>query len=342
MARHLGERDDVEVTYLFSGRPREHYFDMEIFGNFLCRRGLTFQVRNGRISTFQTMLRNNLLSLLAEVRGLDLSPYDLVITDFEPVTAWAGRLQGKKVLGLGHQYAFQHDVPREGETLFSRFLMRKFAPADDALGLHWDSFGGIIVPPIVDPRLNQLAEQYGTDPRKTIVYLPFENQREITTLLRQLPDYHFYQYSGDLSDDEIDNVSLRRANHGGFIRDLCSANAVICNAGFELVSESLQLGLEVLVKPLYGQPEQLSNAAALTALGLATRTEDINLESIESWLAGRQPTRSRESIGYPDVAGALVNWILDEEPGELPELVARLWAQCGCHQRHSAPLTTAV
>lgn len=341
MARHLNARPDVQVTYLFSGRPREQYFDMEVFGDFLCRRGLTFQVRNGRISTLQTALRNNLLTLAGEIRALDLAPYDLIITDFEPVTAWAGRLKGRKVLGLGHQYAFRHDVPREGETPLSRFLMRQFAPADDAFGLHWHSFGGVILPPIVDPRLNGMAAQTGTEPRKVIVYLPFENQHEVTTLLRQLPDYRFYQYSGELTDGEIDNVRLRKANHSGFLRDLCSASAVICNAGFELVSESLQLGLQVLVKPLHGQPEQLSNAAALTALGLGERTDAITLESISTWLTERPTISTRASIGYPDVAAALVNWILDDRPGDPRELVDSLWAQCGFREPPAIPRSVA-
>jgi uncharacterized protein (TIGR00661 family) len=38
---------------------------------------------------------------------------------------------------------------------------------------------------------------------------------------------------------------------------------VICGAGFELAGESLQLGKKLLVKPLKGQFEQLSNALAL-------------------------------------------------------------------------------
>ena len=36
-ARHLAaafnERDDISVDYLFSGRPKHRYFDMEVFEN---------------------------------------------------------------------------------------------------------------------------------------------------------------------------------------------------------------------------------------------------------------------------------------------------------------------
>ena len=161
------------------------------------------------------------------------------------------------------------------------------------------------------------------------MYLPFENQSDITELLRKLPDFQFYQYSSGLTDGRQDNVHLRKACHGGFMRDLCSSRAVICNAGFELVSEALQLGLQILVKPLHGQPEQLSNAAALTHLDLGTRVNSLNREFIADWLDELPATdRNATSTSYPDVAAALVDWIADGQNDNPATLVERLWLQC--------------
>jgi len=329
MAKHFRERQGVEVTYLFSGRPEENYFDMEVFGDYRCQQGLTFYVDSGKVKYLKTLQHNSFLKFFKEVRALDLSPYDLVITDFEPVTAWAARLGNKPVIGLGHQYAFSHNVPREGENTFSRLLMKYFAPARESFGLHWARFDGPILPPIVEPKLNQQARGLDTDPRKIVVYLPFENQQEVTGLLQRIPQFKFVQYASNVTDAETSNVSLRKANRAGFIRDLCSSRAVISNAGFELISESLQLGLEILVKPLSCQPEQLSNAAALTELGLATRVDQLSIEEISSWL-DRLPEAGEKSasINYPDVAAALVEWIVDGQHCDAQELVKVLWAKC--------------
>lgn len=329
MARYLIEQQDVDVTFLFSGRPREQYFDMDIFGDYLCRKGLTFQVKNGKLSYLQTIRQNNFLTFCKEVRALDLAPYDLVITDFEPVSAWAGRLSSKPAFGVGHQYAFAYDVPREGENPLSRFLMRNFAPASQSIGLHWGNFNGTILPPIVDPRLNEMRDQGTADDRKIVVYLPFENQQQVTALLRQIPDFQFYQYSADLADGQSGNVTLHKTSYEGFLRDLCSARAVICNAGFELVSESLQLGLDVLIKPLLGQPEQLSNAKALAELGLGTRVDQLDQEEIRNWLSKLpEPGTQRTTISYPDVARSLAHWIIDRQREDVRQLVERVWSEC--------------
>src|SRR5690606_16419456 len=45
----------IEVDFLFSGRPADRYFDMEIFGNYQLRTGLSFVVKNGRINYLQTI-----------------------------------------------------------------------------------------------------------------------------------------------------------------------------------------------------------------------------------------------------------------------------------------------
>ena len=48
---------------------------------------------------------------LLDIRNLELGQYDLIVTDFEPVVAWSGRLRGRPVIGIGHQYAFNYSVP---------------------------------------------------------------------------------------------------------------------------------------------------------------------------------------------------------------------------------------
>ena len=140
---------NFDVTYQFSGRPADKYFDMEIFNGYQVKEGLTFNTTKGNVSYLKTAIQASPIRFIRDISSLDLSPYDLVISDFEPVTAWAAKKQKKQVVGIGHQYAFCHDIPRKGSDPIANQVMKYFAPADIGVGLHWHHFGQTILPPII-------------------------------------------------------------------------------------------------------------------------------------------------------------------------------------------------
>lgn len=321
MAGHLAQRKDVDVTWLFSGRDRARLFDMEPFGEFEWRRGLTFTTRNGRLLYGRTLLDAAPLQFLRDVRQLDLRPYDLIVTDYEPVTAWAARLQGRRTIGIGHQYAFRYPVPKAGGDPIARLVMRWFAPVQRPIGLHWHGFGQPIMPPIIDTGLQRTE-----GPGYTLVYLPFEDQAAVTRLLQTLPEHRFIIYAPSLEPAENGNVSLRPTSLEAFRRDLCGASRVVCNAGFELVSECLHLGLPVLVKPLEKQMEQASNAAALEQLGWGRSCAQLDSRTLREWLETSPVT---PDIRYPDVAAALVEWLCTDPERDPAAIARRLWQHCG-------------
>src|SRR5690606_9482500 len=315
MAAHLRARK-ADVTFLLSGRERERLFDMECFGDFEHRRGLTMVQDNGSVLYWPTMKQAKPLQFIRHVRALDVSAYDLVISDFEPVTAWAAKLAKKTCIGIGHQYAFRYPIPQCKNNLASDLVMRWFAPVDIPVGLHWHHFDSEILPPIIDTQLSS------RDARHVVVYLPFESQQFVTRLLQRFPSTTFVQYSPDLADAEQGNVSLRRANLHGFRTDLCNAEAVICNAGFELVSECLHIGIPVLVKPVQGQMEQHSNALALQQLGWGSAVDSLTEDGLRAWLDGDRP---KPPIQYPDVAAALTDWVLEGDWLDKATLCDTLW-----------------
>jgi uncharacterized protein (TIGR00661 family) len=266
------------------------------------------------------------LQFMRDVRALDVSGYDLVISDFEPVTAWAAKLAGKISMGIGHQYAFGQAIPRCEDNLASKLVMRWFAPVDIPIGLHWHHFDTAIFPPIIDTQL------HSRDPRHVLVYLPFEEQGGVTALLQRFPEFHFVQYAPDFLDSEAANVSLRHTNLHGFRADLAQAEAVICNAGFELVSECLHMGIPTLVKPVKGQMEQHSNAFALEQLGWGTAIANLTEADLRSWLFGE---RRAKALQYPDVAAALTEWVLDGDWQDKSTLWETLW-ECTRSRAHPA------
>ena len=62
-------------------------------------------------------------------------------------------------------------------------------------------------------------------------------------------------------------LRFRAVADGAFVADLAACTAVVCNAGNQLVGESLFLGKPVLAIPEPGQPEQAINAHFLRAGG---------------------------------------------------------------------------
>ena len=55
---------DVQVDWLFSGRERKNYFDMEVFGDFQCQKGLTFHSHAGRIQPIKTASKARLIPVV--------------------------------------------------------------------------------------------------------------------------------------------------------------------------------------------------------------------------------------------------------------------------------------
>ncbi|MDO6489442.1 glycosyltransferase family protein [Colwellia sp. 6_MG-2023] len=318
MAKQLKE-NGVEVTFLFSGRPKDKLFDMEIFGDFIYKQGLTFIVQNGKVNYLATAFNNNFLRFIYDAHTLAIDDYDLIITDFEPVTAWAAKLKKKPVLGIGHQYAFGHNTPRAGKSLLAEFVMNYFAPAKDSIGLHWAPFEQSTLPPIIDVGLTGKMDE-----DVVLVYLPFENQSKVTKLLQQFPSKHFIQYSPDVNNTEDKNVSIRATCYAGFKQDLCRASAVISNSGFELISECLHLGLPLLVKPLQGQMEQESNALALHDLKFAEVMRTLDEDIVADWLEKCKPRINKKT---PDVAFEIVKWLLSEQRLPIDKVAASLWQQ---------------
>ncbi len=317
----------IQTDYLFSGRKKSHYFDMEPFGDYRTSTGLTFFSRKGKVQLGDTLLRNNMLRLTQEVASLDVRSYDLIITDYEPVTAWAARLAEKEVIGLGHQYAFNYPIPRVRGTVVDQFILQNFAPADIDLGLHWHHFGAPILPPIAPVE----ADQYAPESRRILVYLPFESRSDITQLLKKFRDYHFVLYHPDALDYGKGNLEWKAPSRSGFQQDLLRAEGVICNAGFELPCEALQLGMKLLVKPMDAQPEQQSNALALAQLGFGATMNSLNREAVAQWLE----LGERIKVGYPNTAQAVGEWLANGATEPLIELSRRLWKQV------SFPATTA-
>ncbi|MCL9775153.1 MJ1255/VC2487 family glycosyltransferase [Vibrio methylphosphonaticus] len=308
---------DVEVDFLFSGRDKEKYFSMEQFGQYETRRGFSFVTKNGKVDYLQTATDNNILHFMQETRSLDVSHYDLVVNDFEPISAWAAKRQKVPTVSISHQNAFRFDVPQKGSNWLDSQIIQHFAPSDHQLGLHWYHFDQPILPPIVHTQSHEV-----TSDEMVLVYLPFESLDVIIDLLVRFVNQPFVCYHPDIVEMEtIENLTMKPLSHQTFQIDLHRCNGVIANGGFELPSEALSLGKKLLVKPLEGQFEQQSNAATLESLGLAHSMDTLNASVVRDWLDEQQAER----VVYPDVASEIAQWLMSGEWHCSQSLRQRLW-----------------
>ncbi|WP_395342409.1 MJ1255/VC2487 family glycosyltransferase [Ningiella sp. W23] len=301
MAKAMSERNDISVDYVFSGRRSEDYFDMECFGEYSSYTGLSFMTKCGKVDKLNTVMKAQPKKLLNDIRHMDLSNYDLVLNDFEPVSAWAAKNQGVMSISISHQAAFDYAIPKRGQNLVDKAIMKLFAPTDLRLGVHWYHFNHPILPPFI-------IDKPSKHPNKSyiLVYLPFESMADIQQLLESISDQAFVCYHPDiLSALSNGNISWKALSKSGFSEDLKQCNGVIANGGFELSSEALRLGKKLLLKPLHGQFEQASNVHTLQQLNLCKTLAQLDTDTVEDWLL----TPATEPVIFPDDPHPLIDWI---------------------------------
>ena len=318
LAEALGKYPQVQVDYLVSGRPKEQLFDMEVFGNWQWREGLSFVVQNGRVNVRETLSRNNWQQFWRDARGLNIADYDLIVSDYEPITAWAGRLQGKPVIGLGRQYAFYKETPSLPISALQRQLLRWFAPAKTVVGMHWLDDVSHVLPPII----HQRGDRHRVIEGNYLVYLPFEGLGAIHGLLNRFPQVQFHVFHPAAEEQQIGHIRYSAPSRVGFAEAMAQAEGIISNAGFETASEALALGKKLLVKPLVGQFEQLANANCLQQARLAMVMKKLDSEVLGQFLASVTAVQCQ----WPNVADAVARWLANGAKAPVHQLSSDLWS----------------
>ncbi|MFT2092315.1 MJ1255/VC2487 family glycosyltransferase [Paraglaciecola sp. 2405UD69-4] len=319
MAKAFNKRTDVEVDFVFSGREHSKYFDMEVFGQYQTLQGLSFVTHNGAINHWKTLKAAKIKQFFHDIKHLDVSHYDLVLNDFEPVTAWAAKNKNIPSISISHQAAFSHPIPKREANLIDNLITRYFAPTDIQLGIHWYHYGYPILPPFIDPEYSNER----TD-KSILVYLPFEEVTAIQEILSPFAEHDFVSFHPSIKyAHKHENVCWHPTAKAPFHKVLSRCNGVIANAGFELASECLQFKKRMLLKPLNGQFEQISNAQTLFDLGLCQFMRALDLDAIEQWLQSDTP----DTMHFSANPNTLIDWILEKKWSDTKTLCSALWRQ---------------
>ena len=286
----------ADVDVWVSGGGMNRSFDVAVDRQFHGV-GFTFGTKGG-IDWGASLRALKPLQWVRDVRSLDLGDYDVVLNDFEPVTAWAAKRQGVPVVGLSHQAAVKHPSspkPTQLDRVAIRIL-NNYAPAHSEIGFHFQRYAPEIRTPIIR---RQVREASVTCEGQVTVYLPAYGAQELLAVLGQIPEVRWEVFSRhwDMPTTK-GNVRLLPASSDDFLKSMASSNGVLCGAGFETPSEALFLGKPLLVVPMKGQFEQQCNAAALASMGVTTMPEfgPQSVHVLRAWLHESKTV----AVDYPD------------------------------------------
>ncbi len=290
-----GIQADVQVPFPVKYR----YYGMSfIFG------------KRGGVDIIDTARKLKLGQLVKDIKELPIEEYDLVINDFEPVSAWACRRKKRPCISLSHQCAVLHpNAPQPPRIdLMGMLVLRHYAPVTAAYGFHFKSFGDNIYTPVIRREIRQLIP---TNEGHYTVYLPSYDDAAIVRHLSQFENAKWDVFSKHNKAPFVSgNVRVRKINNREFIESMASGAGLLCGAGFEGPAEAMYLGKKVLVIPMQAQYEQHCNAAGAAIMG-ATLIPTLNERyygGIRQWLETGLPIKAE----YPDITAEIVRHIIQK------------------------------
>ncbi len=312
----------------------------EIVGNKL---SLTRTVaRNWRRVLFAPRIIRRLADAMQALRP------DLLVTDFEAYTPRAARRIGLPVVSFNHQQVLtetDYDVPAayKWNAACIAGVIKHIAPQNPAHVLLTSFFfpplkhpaRTTLVPPIIRREVQAARPTPGDH---VIVY--FNETRGIEGVVEMLArvEARFVLYNFTPRDaHRYPNLTFKAPSLTGFVADLASARAVICTAGFTLISESLYLGKPALVVPNHGTFEQTLNALFLEREGLGEAVHDRTLTAadVTGFLERLDRYRQRLRDGYCGMGN-------DEAVACIERILAQHTPLTPPRLRHASPAALAA
>lgn len=306
--------------------------------------GLFTIYREGRVEVWPTLAHNarrawrSLIPANRSLRQLlrTFRP-DLVITDFEPFSAFWARFHGIPFISLDNQHVLTHctvDRPPGHAVdylnaywtirLFyagaKRYLISSFF---DAPVRHHPAK---VLPPIIRP---EVLQRDPADGDYLLVYKGANGDNEgFRRAIERFDRLPIRAYGFGLNE-RVGHVHYRPVDPVTFLDDLAGCRAVVATAGHSLVCEAIHLRKPMLLLPILGQFEQTLNAAQVQQLGYGRWCHEVTSENLSDWLTGVNGYREALSRAPRSDLDAVVEAVLQELP-----------ARGGRHPGRNSLLTT--
>jgi len=273
-------------------------------------KGLSFYFgKRGGVDFLKTIKYNSSKDVFKEINEFPVKKYDLIINDFEPISAWAAKQQGVPCISLSHQSALLSKKVPKPKIIdpIGELILRKYAPSNAKVGFHFKNYDKYIFTPVI----RELVRNSISENRNHItVYLPAYDDKKLVRLLLRFPAVNWHIFSKHNSNPyHLGKISVYPIRNEDFVLSMASSNGVLCGAGFETPAEAMYLGKKLLVIPMLHQYEQHCNAASLKELKvpILKKLKESKLQKIEKWLEEGKPV----DIKYADVAALAVKRVFE-------------------------------
>ncbi len=264
--------------------------------------------KTGGIDYWRSIRAAKPLRFFYDVFKLKLKEYDLIISDFEPISTWAGKWSDVERVGLSHQASFlSPKTPRPSKrNKFGEFVYKRFAPVDRYIGLHYKPFDHNIYTPVVRQSIRELDR---STQDHVVVYLPAYSEHVFKNYLKGIKDISWKVFSKHTDTYSSEgNVEVFPIDQDNWFKHLSSAYGAIIGGGFASTSEMLYLKKKFMVIPMTDQYEQKCNAIALDDMGVTIVPEikeDFEI-IVRKWLNDSQVIQ----VDFPDHSEKLVKLAL--------------------------------
>lgn len=276
-------KEVAEVDILISGSENELRLPYPIKFQL---HGLGFHFGyNGGIHWIKTLSALRLRTFLQEVKNLPVDNYDLVVSDFEPVSAWACQANQKKCIGLSNQagLVLSKKLLKKSDNLVGKLLLSQYAPCTKLMGL---AFRPTKKRHYYPPIKSALQGVNPSTKGNYLVYLPSYKDEKLIRYFSAL-DASFTIFSKRAKEVRVsDNVRIEPINNSTFNTALIHAKGIISAAGFGTCSEGCFLQKKMLLIPQKHQFEQELNAKLLKKMGATVlpNLKKKHLPRVQDWL----------------------------------------------------------
>ncbi|MGN6533972.1 MAG: glycosyltransferase family protein [Ginsengibacter sp.] len=291
-----GTESDVELAYPVKYRLEGMSF---VFG------------KKGGIDLAATYKKAKLKRFYHEIKRLPVNDYDIVISDFEPVSSWACRLQRKPCIALSHQSAVLNKKSPHPDNFdpVGKLIAKNYAPATVHYGFYFKQYDSKIFTHVIRAEIRKATIR---NKKHYTVYLPAYSDKKIVKVLSKITDVEWQVFSKNSRKSYAEkNIILFPINNDLFIKSMASSSGVLCGAGFEAPAEALFLKKKLMVIPMKGQYEQQCNAAALKKMGVPVlkKLRSSHIKKIEKWTK----TGKTIPVDFPDITQQVIDEIFDND-----------------------------
>jgi uncharacterized protein (TIGR00661 family) len=222
-----------------------------------------FYGKSGNLDYLKMMKDFNPSRIWREANDLPVEKYDLVINDFECISALSCHKKNIPFVHFGHQASFQSPLtplPNKYAPI-GKWVLKNYVKTPFNIGLHFDSYDQFIYSPIIK---KDILHAQPTNRGHVTVYLSHYDDLILEDAFSMLPDIPFHIFSKKVkSETRKNNIIYFPISTAAFNESLIHCAGIITGAGFETPAEALYLKKKLLCIPIKGQFEQWCNAEAL-------------------------------------------------------------------------------